>query len=82
VGANWNSDGESGDRATLGLSPNQSLSQVLYFEDQIANDTVASLADAIFALNKPVVLVLEGGRPFAIPEYYDKSAAVLNTVSY
>lgn len=24
VGANWNSDGEGGDRATLGLSPNQS----------------------------------------------------------
>jgi hypothetical protein len=24
VGANWNSDGESGDRATLELSPNQS----------------------------------------------------------
>ncbi|KAL0564475.1 hypothetical protein V5O48_017569, partial [Marasmius crinis-equi] len=25
VGANWNSDGESGDRATLGLSPNQTV---------------------------------------------------------
>ncbi|CAI7588247.1 unnamed protein product [Penicillium pancosmium] len=62
VGANWNSDGESGDRATLELSPNQT-----------------ELADAMFALGKPVVLVLQGGRPFAIPEYYNKSAAVLNT---
>ncbi|KAJ5676261.1 beta-glucosidase [Penicillium macrosclerotiorum] len=62
VGANWNSDGESGDRATLELSPNQTI-----------------LADAIFALDKPVILVLQGGRPFAIPEYYKKSAAVLNT---
>lgn len=25
LGANWNSDGESGDRATLGFSPNQSM---------------------------------------------------------
>ncbi|KAL1983589.1 hypothetical protein VTN96DRAFT_10168 [Rasamsonia emersonii] len=62
VGANWNSDGESGDRATLGLSPNQT-----------------ALADAIFALEKPVVLVLQGGRPFAIPQYYRQAAAVLNT---
>ena len=62
VGAAWNSDGESGDRATLGLPSNQSV-----------------LADAIFALGKPVVLVLQGGRPFAIPQYYNKAAAVLNT---
>ncbi|KAF9259836.1 glycoside hydrolase family 3 protein [Marasmius fiardii PR-910] len=61
VGANWNSDGESGDRATLGLSANQTV-----------------LADEIFALGKPVVLVLEGGRPFAIPEYYDRCAAAIN----
>ncbi|KAF2087806.1 glycoside hydrolase family 3 protein [Saccharata proteae CBS 121410] len=61
VGANWNSDGEGGDRATLGLSPHQT-----------------ALADAIFALDKPVVLVLQGGRPFAIPDYYDRAAAVLN----
>ncbi|KAK8170598.1 glycoside hydrolase family 3 protein [Phyllosticta citribraziliensis] len=60
VGAAWNSDGEGGDRGTLGLSPNQTV-----------------LADAIFALGKPVVLVLQGGRPFAIPEYYNKSSAVL-----
>ncbi|KAF1957192.1 glycoside hydrolase family 3 protein [Byssothecium circinans] len=40
-----------------------------------ANQT--ALADAIFALNKPVVLILNGGRPFAIPEYYSKAAAVL-----
>ncbi|KAK0440864.1 glycoside hydrolase family 3 protein [Desarmillaria tabescens] len=61
VGASWSSDGESGDRATLGLSVNQT-----------------KLADAIFALGKPVVLVLEGGRPFAIPEYYNKCAAAIN----
>ncbi|KAI9710588.1 MAG: hypothetical protein M1820_002724 [Bogoriella megaspora] len=61
VGANWNSDGENGDRGTLGLSPNQT-----------------ALADAIFGLGKPVVLVLQGGRPFAIPEYYSNAAAVLN----
>ncbi|KAJ7866042.1 glycoside hydrolase family 3 protein [Mycena olivaceomarginata] len=61
VGANWNSDGENGDRATLGLSVKQTI-----------------LADAIFALGKPVILVLQGGRPFAIPEYYQKAAAVIN----
>ncbi|KAJ7167966.1 glycoside hydrolase family 3 protein [Mycena filopes] len=61
VGANWNSDGENGDRATLGLSVAQAI-----------------LADAIFALGKPVVLVLQGGRPFAIPEYYAKAAAVID----
>ncbi|CAI6089382.1 unnamed protein product [Clonostachys chloroleuca] len=62
VGAAWNSDGENGDRATLGLSTDQT-----------------QLAQAIFALEKPVVLVLEGGRPFAIPEFYAQSAAVLST---
>ncbi|KAJ7165677.1 glycoside hydrolase family 3 protein [Mycena crocata] len=61
VGANWNSDAESGDRATLGLSVNQTV-----------------LADAMFALGKPVVIVLQGGRPFAIPQYYTKAAAVLD----
>jgi hypothetical protein len=60
LGAAWNSDGENGDRATLGLSANQT-----------------KLADAIFALNKPVILILEGGRPFAVPDYYNASAAVL-----
>ncbi|KAJ6110911.1 beta-glucosidase [Penicillium sp. IBT 16267x] len=62
LGASWNSDGESGDRATLGFSPNQAL-----------------LADAIYGVGKPVVLILQGGRPFAVPEYYNESAAVLNT---
>lgn len=61
VGGSWNSDGESGDRGTLGLSANQT-----------------ALADSIFALNKPVVLVLQGGRPFAIPQYYSQAAAVLD----
>jgi hypothetical protein len=36
------------------------------------------LAKAVLALGKPVILILEGGRPFAIPEYYDQSAAVFN----
>ncbi|KAL6874828.1 glycoside hydrolase family 3 protein [Trichoderma novae-zelandiae] len=62
VGAAWNSDGESGDRGTLGLAPSQE-----------------ELARKIFALAKPVVLVLEGGRPFAIPDHYNLSAAVLST---
>lgn len=61
VGAAWNSDGESADRATLGLAPSQD-----------------ALAKAMYALGKPVVLVLQGGRPFAVPEYYNQSAAVLS----
>ncbi|KAF2733332.1 glycoside hydrolase family 3 protein [Polyplosphaeria fusca] len=61
VGGAWNSDGESGDRGSLGLNANQT-----------------ELADAIFALNKPVVLVLQGARPFAIPEYYSRAAAVVD----
>lgn len=60
VGAAWNSDGESGDRGTLGLPPSQDL-----------------LAQEIYKLGKPVVLVLQGGRPFAI-DYYNQSAAVLS----
>ncbi len=31
VGANWSADGESGDRATLGLSVNQSGSNKLHY---------------------------------------------------
>lgn len=61
VGAAWNSDGESADRATLGLAPSQD-----------------ALAKAIYAVGKPVVLVLQGSRPFAVPEYYHLSAAVLS----
>ncbi|KAI1460966.1 glycoside hydrolase family 3 protein [Annulohypoxylon moriforme] len=60
VGAAWNSDGENGDRGTLGLVPSQDI-----------------LAKEIFKLGKPVVLVLQGGRPFAI-DYYNQSAAVLS----
>jgi len=62
VGANWNSDGEGGDRSTLDLSTPQN-----------------ALADAMFSLGKPVILVLQGGRPFAIPEHYSRAAAVINT---
>ncbi|KAI2467783.1 glycoside hydrolase family 3 protein [Annulohypoxylon bovei var. microspora] len=60
VGAAWNSDGENGDRGTLGLVPSQDI-----------------LAKEIYKLGKPVVLVLQGGRPFAI-DYYNQSAAVLS----
>ncbi|KAI1099634.1 glycoside hydrolase family 3 protein [Jackrogersella minutella] len=60
VGAAWNSDGENGDRGTLGLAPNQ---------DELARE--------IYKLGKPVVLVLQGGRPFGI-DYYNQSAAVLS----
>lgn len=60
VGAAWNSDGENGDRGTLGLSPTQN-----------------ELAREIYKLGKPVVLVLQGGRPFAL-DYYNQSAAVLS----
>ncbi|KAH6660622.1 glycoside hydrolase family 3 protein [Truncatella angustata] len=62
LGAGWNSDGENGDRATLGLAPSQD-----------------ALAQEIYKLGKPVVLVLQGGRPFAIPQYYAQSAAVMST---
>jgi hypothetical protein len=62
VGANWNSDGENGDRTTMGLSQNQT-----------------ALANAILDLGKPVILVLQGGRPFAIPDIYARSSAVLST---
>ena len=62
VGAAWNSDAESGDRATLDLAPSQD-----------------ALAKAMYALGKPVVLLLEGGRPFAIPDHYGDASAVLNT---
>ncbi|KAF8592307.1 glycoside hydrolase family 3 protein [Ramaria rubella] len=61
-GAAWNSDGEGGDRATMGLSPNQT-----------------QLVNSLLMLDIPLVLVLEGGRPFAIPEYYSRAAAVLST---
>ncbi|CAJ2506689.1 Uu.00g078750.m01.CDS01 [Anthostomella pinea] len=61
VGAAWNSDGESGDRGTLGLAPSQDI-----------------LAQEIYKLGKPVVLVLQGGRPFGF-DYYNQSAAVLST---
>ncbi|KAI0594827.1 glycoside hydrolase family 3 protein [Biscogniauxia sp. FL1348] len=37
-----------------------------------------ALARAIYQLGKPVVLVLQGGRPFGIAGYYDQSAAVLS----
>lgn len=64
LGAAWDSDGEGGDRATMGLSPNQT-----------------QLAEVILGIGKPVIVILEGGRPFAIPEIYNHSstAAVLST---
>lgn len=61
VGANWDSDGEGGDRSTLTLSHNQT-----------------QLASSILSINKPVIVILQGGRPFAIPEFYFRAAAVIN----
>ncbi|RSM12030.1 hypothetical protein CDV31_006480 [Fusarium ambrosium] len=37
------------------------------------------LVESMFSLGKPVVLVLKGDRPFAIPEFCAQSAAVLST---
>jgi hypothetical protein len=56
---------------------------VMLESGQVTDSTrrAAELVDSLFALGKPLVMVLEGGRPFAIPEYYSKAAAVLNTVS-
>lgn len=54
--------------------------QLSQYHRRISQTYPALLADAIFELGKPVVLVLQGGRPFAIPEYYEKSAATLNAV--
>jgi len=65
LGAAWNSDGENADRATLSLAPSQ-----------------ARLAHSVFggagAAGMPVVLVLQGGRPFAILEEYAMADAVLS----
>jgi hypothetical protein len=61
VGANWDSDGEGGDRSTLTLSHNQT-----------------QLASSIFSLNKPVILILQGGRPLAIPQFSSRAAGVIN----
>lgn len=64
LGANWNSDGESGDRSTLSLSPNQTT-------------LIHSILNT--GKGKPIILILSGGRPFAIPEIYNLSSAVLST---
>lgn len=48
----------------------------------VSDFSIAVLADALFELGIPIVLVLQGGRPFAIPDYYAKSSAVLETVIY
>ncbi|KAL5452327.1 hypothetical protein PMIN07_002777 [Paraphaeosphaeria minitans] len=44
--------------------------------DFTANQT--ALASAMFALGKPVILVLHGGRPFAVPDAYARAAAVVD----
>ncbi|KAK3677369.1 hypothetical protein LTR78_002907 [Recurvomyces mirabilis] len=38
-----------------------------------------ALAQAIFDLKKPTILLLSGGRPFAIDDFYNASSAVLLT---
>lgn len=50
----------------------------MWLHDQSSHFYTAELADAIFDLHKPVVIILQGGRPFAIPGYYEKAAAVLD----
>ncbi|GME37928.1 Glycoside hydrolase family 3 [Neofusicoccum parvum] len=62
LGSSWSSDGEGGDRATLSLSPNQ---------------TALAAAVLAAAKDKPVVLVLTGGRPLAVPDLYARVDAVL-----
>ncbi|KAI0481274.1 family 3 glycoside hydrolase [Xylariaceae sp. FL0804] len=53
LGAAWNSDGENADRALLGLAPAQAaLARAVY--------------DGARDARTPVVLVLQGGRPFAL----------------
>ena len=42
-----------------------------------ANQT--ALTRAILDTGKPVIMIVEGGRPFAISDFYNRSAAVLNT---
>jgi hypothetical protein len=44
--------------------------------------TTATLTNAMFKLGKPVVMILYGGRPFAVPKYYTKAAAVLQAVCH
>ncbi|CAK7234751.1 hypothetical protein SBRCBS47491_009055 [Sporothrix bragantina] len=62
VGSAWNSDGENGDRSSLGLPPSQE-----------------ALVEAVLSTtDKPVVLVLFGGRPLAIPQHYRRAAAVVS----
>jgi hypothetical protein len=41
-----------------------------------ANQT--HLTSSILALNKPTILLLQGGRPFALPAIYSRAAAVLS----
>ena len=62
VGSAWNSDGENADRSSLSLAPSQEM-----------------LVEAVLSTTeKPVVLVLFGGRPLAIPQHYRRAAAVVS----
>lgn len=45
------------------------------------NRCKATLMNSLLDTDKPVVMVLEGGRPFAIPDMYRRAAAVLLAVS-
>ncbi|KXT00755.1 hypothetical protein AC578_2933 [Pseudocercospora eumusae] len=67
VGSAWNSDGESGDRATLTLSPNQTL---------LVETLLSSLEEQT---KTPIILLLNGARPLAIPNLYNRSTAILST---
>ncbi|KAJ0416470.1 glycosyl hydrolase family 3 C-terminal domain-containing protein [Aspergillus carlsbadensis] len=78
VGVAWNNDGENAERATLGLSRGQATHHPAALSSY-SNLLLAKLTQEIFLLGKPVVLVLQGGHPFALLEYYAQSAAVLST---
>ncbi|EME78196.1 glycoside hydrolase family 3 protein [Pseudocercospora fijiensis CIRAD86] len=66
VGGAWNSDGESGDRSTLSLSPNQT-------------HLAESILSLSLATSKPCILILNGARPLSLPSLYASSTAVLST---
>lgn len=64
-----------GDRS--GLKPDCTTGETRDSVDLRLPGMQAALAEAIFALGKPVVVVLINGHPLAIPELADKASAVL-----
>jgi beta-glucosidase len=64
-----------GDRS--GLMPNCTAGETRDSADLRLPGVQEELAQAVFALGKPVVVVLVNGRPLAIPELAEKASAVL-----